>query len=303
MRSRFGYIVAINLLLAACFQSEPKLDASNAERFQESMRAVSDSLNPESRERFAQSLFAIALNPTGDEKPVLAQLAELANASDSSPNMIFLRVGPIVDGKTGLQVIALADQRQLETYQRQLSALKEEIENLQQDLDGAEAREAEAERTLGAIDLSGARYYWNNNRYLRAPAFDFKIVNNGSFAIKRIFAHGVVETPGRSIPWIDEDFNYEFTGGLEPSESKTLSLAPNQFGPWGKAELRDRTDLVMSITVLDLENAAGERVVTPRGTLSISEIQSNLDRKLELQAEVLEKITEVQARLSLQSTN
>ncbi|MBG53095.1 MAG: hypothetical protein CML99_11870 [Rhodobiaceae bacterium] len=303
MKTRVSSIVAIGLLLAACFQSEPKLDASSEERFQESVRAVSESLSPESRESFTKSLLGIALNPTGDEKPALAQLVELANATDSSPNVIFQRVGPIVDGKTGLQVIALADQRQLETYQRQLVALQEEIEDLQHDLDDARAREAEAERILGAIELSGARYYWSNDRYRRSPAFDFKIENNGSFAIKRMFAHGVVETPGRSIPWIDEDFNYEFTGGLEPGESKTLTLAPNTYGPWGKPDLRDRTDLVMSITILDLENAAGERVVTPRGALTISEIQTNLDRKVELQAEVLKKINEVQTRLSLQSTN
>ncbi|MAN63173.1 MAG: hypothetical protein CMI60_14645 [Parvibaculum sp.] len=303
MKLRIGILVAVGLFLTACFQAEPKLDASSEERFNESMRAVSDSLNPEIRERFAKSLFAIALNPNGDEKPVLAQLVELANNNDNSSNMIFLRAGAIVDRKTGMQVIALADQRRLENYKRQLSALNDEIETLQEDLDAAKTRAEESERILNAISISGALYYWNNDRYLRSPAIDFNIENNGSFAIKRIFAHGVVETPGRSIPWIDEDFNYEFTGGLEPGESKALSLAPNQFGSWGKAELKDRTDLVMSITLLDLENAAGEKMVNPRGALSVPEIQSNLERKLELKAEVLAKITEVQATLGIQTVN
>ncbi|MBY0224561.1 MAG: hypothetical protein K2Q28_02000 [Hyphomicrobium sp.] len=70
----------------------------------------------------------------------------------------------------------------------------------------------------------------------------------------------ILETPGRSVPWLEEDFNYEISGGLEPGESQDLRLAPNRFSKWGNQDLKKRNDLVLTLTLRDVEDAAGNRV-------------------------------------------
>lgn len=59
---------------------------------------------------------------------------------------------------------------------------------------------------------------------------------------------------------MDENFSHEIRGGLEPGETRRLSLAPAMFGPWGAEELRNRKDLVLTVAVLDFEDASGARV-------------------------------------------
>ncbi len=65
----------------------------------------------------------------------------------------------------------------------------------------------------------------------------------------------MVSTPGRTIPWIEDNFNYVVPGGLENQESKHLSLGPNQYSGWGKHETEGRKDLVMTITVVNADGA------------------------------------------------
>ncbi len=67
----------------------------------------------------------------------------------------------------------------------------------------------------------------------------------------------MVITPGRTLPWVDEAFNYEFPGGLEPGEERHLSLEPNAFSDWGNSDLSDRNDLVLTIVITGLEDAEG----------------------------------------------
>jgi hypothetical protein len=54
------------------------------------------------------------------------------------------------------------------------------------------------------------------------PMISMRVTNNTDKALSRIYYHGTVITPGRTIPWIDDDFNNEIRGGLEPGESKNL---------------------------------------------------------------------------------
>jgi hypothetical protein len=113
---------------------------------------------------------------------------------------------------------------------------------------------------LPGVLVTDARFYWEKDEFESKPIISFRVLNKAGYPIKTIFAHGTVATPGRAIPWIDEDFNYEFAGGLENGESKRLQLAPNPFSKWGEVETKGRSDLVLTITVVDAEGADGRRV-------------------------------------------
>ena len=114
-------------------------------------------------------------------------------------------------------------------------------------------------RDFPGLQVSGARYYREAN-FFAYSRIEFTVRNQTGTAISRIFCHGRLSSPGRTIPWADEEFNVAIPGGLEPGESKLISLRPPQNGPYGHAELKDRTDLVMEISVLDAEDASGQRL-------------------------------------------
>lgn len=103
-------------------------------------------------------------------------------------------------------------------------------------------------------------------RYFREPTFfayphiQFSIQNQTGTAISRIFCRGRLSSPGRTIPWADQEFNVALPGGLEPGETKQINLQPPKDGPYGHAELKDRTDLVMEISIVNAEDASGKRL-------------------------------------------
>jgi hypothetical protein len=78
-------------------------------------------------------------------------------------------------------------------------------------------------RLLATIEITKPRFYYNTTEYRSEPVIAFTIANKGPIPIKCIFMHGKVQTPGRAIPWVEDDFNYSFSGGLEPGETKSLS--------------------------------------------------------------------------------
>ncbi|MFW6054222.1 MAG: hypothetical protein ACOC9J_05360 [Persicimonas sp.] len=85
---------------------------------------------------------------------------------------------------------------------------------------------------------------------------ELKVTNNTDEAISRAYFKGTYATPSRSVPWLEETFNYSISGGLEPGESATWSLAPNTYSEWGSLEERD--DAVFTVEVTRLDGADGE---------------------------------------------
>jgi hypothetical protein len=63
------------------------------------------------------------------------------------------------------------------------------------------------------------------------------------------------------VPWVDEDFNNEMAGGLEPGESKRLQLSPNMFFNWGPRETQDRNDLVLAVKAVNAEGGDKKKLV------------------------------------------
>jgi len=163
-----------------------------------------------------------------------------------------------------------------------LASVRKEIADL-------ERRKAEAQRqapALAGITISEAKCGWSKSSFRSQPVIEFRIKNATGKALTRIYFHEKVTTPGRTVPWIDEDFNYTIQGGLESGEEKHLRLAPNRFGPWGCDELEKRDDLVYTLTVMNAEDASGTKLVEDFGKYEEDRLadlrkkQSDLESKL-----------------------
>lgn len=262
MRIRFIALAGLTILISGCLEGEPTFDTSGEEAYRKSLANVKQALSPDDAERLPNALMQLTLADTPQaDGSVLGGLAKLASLS-RSPELLLAQLGPLIDGKSGPQVLTLAGEKQLERFRRQMEAATEEIERLRAETSVANAQRVSEEEALNGFEISGARYYWREGGFRSEPVIDFKIENGSDHAIKRIFVRGVLETPGRSVPWVDDEFNYAFRGGLEPDEAQSLKLAPNSFGEWGSRELKDRNDLVLTLSLVNVEDANDKRLVT-----------------------------------------
>lgn len=133
---------------------------------------------------------------------------------------------------------------------------REAVNNLKSQMQPTSSPNKEQSRLLLGLPISGARYF-REPTFFAYPRIEFSVHNQTGAAISRIICHGRLSSPGRTIPWADENFNVDIPGGLQPGETKHINLRPPQNGPYGTAELKDRTDLVMEVSILNAKDASG----------------------------------------------
>jgi NAD-dependent DNA ligase len=275
MFTRFAAIAATAILLSACSPGEAVVDTSSTTAFQASLANMREGMDASRAEKFQGAIMAIAMKDIGDamQSGGLAGLAT-AVSLNSDPEALLSRIGPLISGKNAEEVLQVAQDVVAEREARQLAAIGSEIAALETELAAIEQEQAANRGVLQSLSVSGARFRMNDSGYLRQPAIDLTLANNTGKPIKRIFFRGILETPGRSVPWVDEEFNYEVPGGIENGESLPLSLAPNMFSEWGDGAHTERTDTVLTVEVVDIEFADETRLQS----VSSGELQSKRDR-------------------------
>lgn len=114
-----------------------------------------------------------------------------------------------------------------------------------------------ARALLARFVVERSRFYFSKERFSSDPVIDLTIRNDTGQTVSRFYARGVLSSPGRETPWVDDTFNYSIRGGMKSGESQNLALAPNMFGEWSKAP-RDRTDMVLTVSIERLDGADGK---------------------------------------------
>jgi len=284
--------VLLAVLLSGCFGDE-KLDAKNEKNFERSYNAVTKSLSPGDQKRFDLALQRIVLVRLRTEMSMQQRSKPPAQMTDTVSDgladslaegvvtkmivggweevrtkLVTAQAGTAVDGLTAIQVIQLADQEERRARQSTLAMYLEQRKQAEAALEDAKKRLAveqtkiEAAKTaLAAIALTNPKFEFHSSYGISEPAISFVIANKSKTVIRRIFVRGVLQTPGRAVPWVDDTFNYEMQGGLEPGEKQQLDLAPNMFGEWSKVPKNVVAGAVLTLTLVNVENAAGEKIV------------------------------------------
>lgn len=288
--------LTFGLLLSACLD-EPRLKADTEANFTASFAAVTRHLGNAEDEKLDSALRDIVLVqgslygplfdaknyrlPSGEPGAALGQ--GLTNAlADSMTKAIELGVTSkwnenrakavvqnawaIVDGRTAKEILAIAKNERkmaaesaLAIYRDQLAKAKMALNDIQTEADISARNQAEQKSLIERIEITKPRFTFEKSGFTEQPTISFTIANKGTIPVKRIFVHGQVQTPGRAIPWVEADFNYTFPGGLEPRETKELSLSPNMFSDWGKVPREAVRGAVLSLNLMALEDAAEKR--------------------------------------------
>lgn len=234
---------AVAMMLAAC---EARVNASNPEALRKSVAEVTKGMSEAEKTEFSQSMMVIAFD-TVDPSTIGAF------SSDKGSDLLVAALGKKVNGKTGHEVIRLG-------YETRIRKLDEQMATALKEVEQAKAERDKHKATFGAVVVSGAQFSVRRS-YIDTPVISLTIHNGSPMALRRIYFHGTLSSPGRSIPWVDDDFNYEFPGGLEPGETKQLDLEPNMFSGWGNSEFNRRDDLQVKVVVVNLEGASGEKLI------------------------------------------
>lgn len=240
------------IFVAAC---EPTVDASSEESFKASIQEIKNSLPEDKRKDFEGAVMTVALG----EANFGAMMAGLQDE-----NTILKSAKEKLDGKTAEEIFAAAEKieerREKERAKREAKRRAEQLEQAKKDiaeLEKEKARSQEAQSQLAKFEVTNSKFYKQRRRFGRPqPIIELEVVNNTDTAVSRAYFEGTYATPGRSVPWIEEEFNYNISGGLEPGESAQWSLAPNMFSDWGDVEEKD--DAVFTVEVTRLDGPDGE---------------------------------------------
>lgn len=250
MRVHRYAMLCIALALAGC--GEPKLDGSSEAAMKASAQKVAEKLSPEKRQKFQEAFTLIALQGLDFKAIMKGEVSSEGAAANSMASL---------NGKTADEVIAQADAIRLAREAREKEQALAEIKELEAKLGTAE----QARVQLAKFTVTRSRFSLRDREYSyrKEPIIQIAVHNGTDQAVSRAYFKGTIATPGRSIPWLVEDFNYQIPGGLEPGESAEWTLAPNSFSEWGKVEAP--ADAVFTVEVERLDGATNDALYDARG--------------------------------------
>lgn len=238
MKTLFLLLLPLALVLSGC--AKPKIDASSDETMKSSIDAMKADMSTKEKEEFEQAMLVLSL----DGKSIWS----MANDPDAAKR----RIGDRLDGLTADEVLSQAETVKAEREARELKQMLGEIKELKARKEMAE----KARAGLRNFEILDSKFYYSDSGYTTKPIIELTVRNYTDKAVSRAYFHGTLATPGRSVPWVSEGFNYSIAGGLEPHETATWHLAPNRFGEWGDAP-QDRNYMVLTVNVVRLDGADG----------------------------------------------
>jgi len=235
--------------LSAC--GEKTIDANSEETMKASVEEMKANMPKGDQEHFDKALQAVIFAGAGN-------LLEVAK----DPEAFKASIKTKLDGKTAAEILTQGNALLAERETKRRTQAFSEIAEIEADIAElvAEKREAmNAKDKLKKFEVIRSRFYFRESDYSSEAIIELTVKNNTDKAISRAYFDGVLISKGRSVPWVEETFNYPIPGGLEPGEEVTWKLSPNLFGEWGNAP-KDRDDMVFTATVTRI-NGVDEKAI------------------------------------------
>ena len=257
MRAHLQLLAVLGVCVAGC--GAPRLDGSSDERMRESVSAVRESLPQGQRKEFDEAILVVAMRdiPPGRTLP-----------KTITPESIAAQAKEKLSGKSADEVIAEATrlkgemeaQVREDAARRRVNAREEATAEVRQ-LEVRRAAVEAAKRELAKFQILDSRFSLAAGPRASEPMIVLTVRNGTSYPVSGASFSGAVVSPGRSVPWLTEQFSYAIPGGLEPGEQATWRLAPNDpSSAWGT--IRPPKDAALQVEVIALEGPDGNRLFT-----------------------------------------
>jgi hypothetical protein len=145
-------------------------------------------------------------------------------------------------------------------YERDLAQAVAELAGAKKRFDMEARKRSEQQAALDKITLKNPKFQIRSGSYRDEAMISFSLENRSPVAIKKVYVEGTLQTPGRSVPWVKEQFSHEIRGGVEPGETRTFDLVPNMFSEWGKVPKEVTPGAVLALRLIAFEDPAGQRI-------------------------------------------
>ncbi len=246
---KLGEVVRLTLLIFLVFIyscSDPKIDMTSTESMKSSIAKVRESLPAEKREQFDDAIQLMTLRQIGYSLLFPGIIQKDAGFEEKMKDSL--------NGKTGEQIITDALEIREERERQQKEQALQEIKELEE----KKQLSIKASEQLKNFKILRSRFYKRKRDYsiFDEPIIELSVENGTKSAISRAYFKGTIASPGRSVPWLQETFNHSISGGLEPGEKASWSLAPNAFSDWGSVDAP--SDAILTVTVEKVDGADGK---------------------------------------------
>lgn len=236
------------LFVVGC--GEPRIDSSTDKSMKASIAKIRESLPQDKRAAFDKALQVIAFSQV-DLKGLMTQGAPGVDATLG-------KVKDVLNGKTGLEVIAEAERVRKERKERERQKAVSEIKKLEERRAKAEGAKSE----LAKFKVIRSRFYKQKTQFMEKPVIELTVRNETAQPISRAYFKGTLASPNRAVAWLRETFNYKIPGGIEPGEKAAWKLSPNMFGSWGT--VKAPKDAILTVEVEQLDSADGKPLFSAR---------------------------------------
>lgn len=235
-------LVLVLALTSAC--SEPTIDASTPEMLEASIEQVRQDLPEDMRADFDTAMKVVAMGQL--------DLGSLFSAgANASRDEVLSQMTGVLDGKTAKEVIKMADSIRAARRAEQIQQVRSEIAELEEKRAAAKA----ATDKLAKFEVLRSRLRDVEQRFSLAERVIELTVRNGlDTAVSRAYFTATLASPGRAVPWLEEEFNYSIPGGVEPGETVSWQLRP----PFTWPEVDAPSDAVFTVDVVQLDGPDGE---------------------------------------------
>ena len=242
---KVGLMLLAAMLVAGCGQ---RVNTSSPDAYSKSIEAMVKDMAADKQAELKDSLIAITFNTAEPETGIWSQ------AEATAP--VFLGAKDKINGLTADQIIKLG-------YQTRIKLLDQKIADDAASAQRYQAARAKVADVFQGVKIDNAQYRVEKGAIdIDRPQIMLHVTNGSKRPIKTIYVKGILTSPGRAVPWISSDFNYEFPGGLEPGESQSLTLEPNMFGDWKPQDsFAHRADLHLDLTLINAAGADGTMLI------------------------------------------
>lgn len=237
-------MLVLAVLVTAC--GDKKVDGSTDDKLKTSLEAIKGSLADEKKKEFEEAVQVLAFSEIGN-------IFEAAVNTDGMQR----KIKDKLHGKTANEIIAEGNRVIAERKKREREQAIGEIEETKAKIAELEQKRSDTKKSkedLRKFKIVRSRFYFHKSSFMEEAVIELTVKNETKHPISKAYFYGVLSSPGRTVPWVQDSFNYKISGGLEPSEQATWKLSPNMFGEWSKAP-KDRKDMVLTVTVTRVDGA------------------------------------------------
>lgn len=242
----------LGITLLAC--SKPTIDTTTDETTQASMKKVRESLPEADRDKFDAAVQRVAFSKLDFSKILSGE----PNAGAAAADKFAGDVKAMLHGKTGPEIIAMAERLEQQEREAKRAEALREVQELLKKRDASVKARAE----LAKFQILRTSFAQNETMFGKEPTFEIRVKNGTAHAISHVHWRAKLTSPGRSVPWHEDDLDHQIRGGIEPGEEMALTFSEPPFMSWGLAKAP--AGAVLEATVVQLDGADGKPLFSTR---------------------------------------